>query len=361
MRTNARALSKIETDLEGEFKREAESPIKIGRLLIKAKELLDDHGEWLPWLGNHFPHVARTAQRYMSAAEFADKYDTVSHLQVTPGALYALAAADSEDNRALIEAALREAESKWIDQKRVVEILRAPPAVGEPPPDSGPPPTPPPAITPKKASLVLAFDNAVEAFKPLLAKRAADFVASGKPDHELREIANFLGQVIAGRQPAIDEPKQPAPPTLQTAPSPTITLGADGYTVDESKVAPEPVDEQSTPPVERPETAGGLDVTALLAGVLATTVTLTASGFTEPGKPETLAQKLARADKEEVADDLADRGQMSEKNNGEWDAGPGRSPAAAPTEPEDSPHVAAFEASGGTVTQCPPGKRRRAA
>ena len=133
----------------------------------------------------------------------------------------------------------------------------------------------------------------------------------------------------------------------------------------EPKVAPEPVDEQSTPPVERPETAGGLDVTALLAGVLATTVALGADEYTEadkqPRKPETLAQKSARAEHEPVSDDLVDRGQMSEKNNGEWDAGPGRSPAAAPTEPEDSPHVAAFKASGGTVTQCPPGKRRRAA
>ena len=55
MSSNARALSKIETDLEGEFKREAASPIRIGRLLLKAKELLTEHGEWLTWLGAQFP------------------------------------------------------------------------------------------------------------------------------------------------------------------------------------------------------------------------------------------------------------------------------------------------------------------
>ncbi len=322
MRTHARALSKIETDLEVEFKREADSPIKIGRLLIQAKELLTEHGEWLRWLGDYFPHAARTAQRYMSAAEFAAKYDTVSHLHVTPGALYALAAADSEDNSALIEAALREAESKWIDQKRVVEILRAPPALPPPPPDSGPPPAPPPAITPKKAALVEAFDKAVEAFKPLLAKRAADFFASGKPDHELREIANLLGQVIAGRQPAIDEPKQLAPPTRPPASSPTITLGAEEYS------------EQPAPAWSR---VGELVEFLPKHGVQQPEV--------EQPAPEAVGlseheRKAALAAKEEVG--IPEGSRLSQ--------------LAAPTDP-----VAAFLAKGGIVTQCPPDRRRKVA
>lgn len=315
MRTNARALSKIETDLEGEFKREAASPIKIGRLLNQAKELLTEHGEWLAWLGDHFPHAARTAQRYMGAAAFAAKYDTVSHLKLAPGALYELASIDNEGDGELVQAVLARAETAWIDRdgvNAIAEELRQlpasdhadgsePPALPPPPPDSGPPPPPPPALTPKAAALVASFDKAVEGFKPLLAKRAADFVASSKPDHELREIANFLGQVIAGRQ---DEPKQLAPPTRPSAPSPTITLGADEYS--EQTVAP---------PSSKPVTAGSLDVPALLAGVLAA-----ADEHTDerPGEPETMEQKSARADAEVVDDGLAAGAQMSEKNDGEW-------------------------------------------
>lgn len=299
LKTNARALSKIEIDLEAEFRREAESPISIGRLLLKAKELLDAHGEWLAWLKNHFPHAVRTAQRCMSAAEFADKYDTVSHLKLAPGALYALAAADNKGNDALVEAVLREAETAWVDRDRVGQIeraLSAPPASDDeppalPPPDDEPPTSEPPALppapslTPKAAALVKAFDNAVDAFKPLLAKRVADFIASTKPDYELQEIANFLLQIVAARQPAIEEQKQIAP----RQPTPTITLGADEY---------------SEPDPPQVQTAGDLDVAALAAGFRATT---DAGEFVSD-----LEKKLALADNEPVGERLAAGGQASE-------------------------------------------------
>ena len=117
----------------------------------------------------------------------------------------------------------------------IAEELRQPPASDHedeppalPPPTSEPPALPPPApsLTPKAAALVASFDAEVEAFKPLLAKRTADFIASTKPDHELEAIANFLAQIIAARQPVVEEPKLlSAPPAL----SPPSTCGADDH------------------------------------------------------------------------------------------------------------------------------------
>ena len=52
--------------------------VEAGQRLIEAKELVP-HGAWLPWLAEHLPDIsARTAQRYMRAAEAAGKNDTVS-------------------------------------------------------------------------------------------------------------------------------------------------------------------------------------------------------------------------------------------------------------------------------------------
>lgn len=358
MRTNARALSKIEADLEGELKREAESPIKIGRLLIKAKELLDAHGEWLPWLKDHFPHARRTAQNYMAAGRFADKYATVAHLKLTAGALYELAGRDNGGDGELVQAVLAKAATTWIDRDDIGAIadeLRQPPASDH---DDGsePPALPPPApaLTPKKAALVEAFDRAIEAFGPLLAKRTADFVASGKPDHELMEIANFLTQIVAARQPVIDEPKQLPPP--QPEPSPTIELEAHEYTdaTPESDVevisqeqsekitlaaliaATGPIPDAPPPAPELSDAWSRVgELTKLLPKhgvqqpepkpIVVETVTrteaLSTAAYVRDAQPEPATEherKMARGEGEVVGDDLVERGRMSEENNGEW-------------------------------------------
>jgi hypothetical protein len=52
--------------------------IEAGQRLAEAKKLVG-HGEWLPWLKANVPGIsARTAQRYLAAAERAGKNDTVS-------------------------------------------------------------------------------------------------------------------------------------------------------------------------------------------------------------------------------------------------------------------------------------------
>jgi Protein of unknown function (DUF3102) len=56
--------------------------IEAGRRLAEAKKLVG-HGGWLPWLKANVPGIsARTAQRYLAAAEHAGKNDTVSFFRL---------------------------------------------------------------------------------------------------------------------------------------------------------------------------------------------------------------------------------------------------------------------------------------
>jgi len=55
--------------------RERRDIIEIGRRLIDAKGIAG-HGGWLPGLDDQFGWTARTAQRFMSVGELANKSDT---------------------------------------------------------------------------------------------------------------------------------------------------------------------------------------------------------------------------------------------------------------------------------------------
>jgi Protein of unknown function (DUF3102) len=105
---NARPLATIEAALEASFKRETKNIVEIGGLLTEAKEQLDSHGQWLPWLKAKFPHAIRTAQNYMAAHRLAAKYATVAHLNLAPSALYALAQYDHDNKTEVVTVALRE-------------------------------------------------------------------------------------------------------------------------------------------------------------------------------------------------------------------------------------------------------------
>src|SRR5271166_2067409 len=190
---NIRPLKKIEADLELAFRREALAPIEIGRLLLEVKEQAG-HGGWLPWLKAKFPHSVSTAENYMNAAKLAGKFPTVGNLKVTPGGLYALIEADNEGDTDVIEGALREAKTRWVDGGRVREIAKElhlppappptrpsdeppPPAPPEPPPpeddddDDRPPPPSPPALKEKQARFCRDFDAAVAPLGALAAGR----------------------------------------------------------------------------------------------------------------------------------------------------------------------------------------------
>jgi hypothetical protein len=229
---NARPLSTIEKDLEAAFQRERKGPIEIGGLLLEAKEQLDAHGRWLPWLRARFPHAVRTAQNYMSAYKFSlrHKSATVAYLKLSPGGLYALVEADKDDDQGVVERGLREAKTRWVDASRVHEIVEefhrppAPSPAPSPsttppagtsagtsapamPPDDDddddrpPPPMPPapPGLSPKQARFVNDFDAAIVSLKALAARPAASFVAAGASNVDLDMASNFLGQVVRER------------------------------------------------------------------------------------------------------------------------------------------------------------------
>jgi hypothetical protein len=62
------------------------------------------------------------AQRAISVAKFAARYDTVSALNLTKGVLYGLAAGDFPDK--VVKAVLREATSGPIKIERLYELTR---------------------------------------------------------------------------------------------------------------------------------------------------------------------------------------------------------------------------------------------
>jgi hypothetical protein len=83
------SLADIEAALASIFDGERRNVFEIGALLIAAKKKPElAHGQWLPWLEIHFGRSQRSAQRYMRAAKWAAKNDTVTHLKLKPGAIY---------------------------------------------------------------------------------------------------------------------------------------------------------------------------------------------------------------------------------------------------------------------------------
>lgn len=59
-----------------------ERAVEIGDMLIRAKSN-SRHGEWLPWLSEHFSGNVRTAQRYMRAARFFQGTHLEQHKHLT--------------------------------------------------------------------------------------------------------------------------------------------------------------------------------------------------------------------------------------------------------------------------------------
>ena len=131
---NRRPLAKIAAEIATLLKRETKQVIEIGDLLAEAKEQLNEHGRWLPWLSENFALSIRTAQRYLAASAFAAKYDTVSHLPLTVSGLHALIEADNAGHSEAVEAVLSEAKGAWVNDFRVWSVVASLSASRAPPP-----------------------------------------------------------------------------------------------------------------------------------------------------------------------------------------------------------------------------------
>jgi len=102
-------LDRIAARVRTALRSRTKNVIEIGNLLIKSREHLE-HGEWQPWLAENFDLSYRTALRYVSAAEYVAKSDTVADFaNLSPTALYELAEGlYNEQEEAAILAATRE-------------------------------------------------------------------------------------------------------------------------------------------------------------------------------------------------------------------------------------------------------------
>ena len=213
MRKNARKLGVITGELQSAMKAETTSIIAIGNLLIEAQEQLD-HGEWLPWLAANFSSSISTAQNYMRAANFAAKFPTVANLKLRPSALYWL----GYYNQNVIEAALKEAETKWVTDDCVREIERAlrpklelesAPAKTEAEIEAekkeqteidtilaGLPPELPPAPEPAAPDLFTPpFDQAIKTLRALQTKPLNKFTSTAHKRGDIRAVRDFLHEV----------------------------------------------------------------------------------------------------------------------------------------------------------------------
>ena len=121
VKAQPRNLATIVTKIRHTFHDDICNIIRRGELLQKAKDQIE-HGGWLTWLEANFNWDERMAQRAMSVAKFAAKYDTVSAVHLTKGVLYGLASGGFPDKA--VKTVLREAASTPIKIERLYEITR---------------------------------------------------------------------------------------------------------------------------------------------------------------------------------------------------------------------------------------------
>ncbi len=123
----------LEPDVQGEvraaadrirarMRRSVEDIIEIGRELTAVKKNLG-HRKFQPWIETEFGMTQRTAQRFMSVHEKFGKSDTVSHLKITPAALYLLAAPSTDDK--VVNAAMKKGKAGEKIDKKTIDDLKA--------------------------------------------------------------------------------------------------------------------------------------------------------------------------------------------------------------------------------------------
>jgi hypothetical protein len=121
VKARPRDLATIVTKIKRTFRDDICNIIGRGQFLQRAKDQIE-HGEWARWLETNFNWDQEMAQRAISVAKFAAKYDTVSALNLSKGVLYGLAAGGFPDK--VVKAVLREATSVPIKIERLYELTR---------------------------------------------------------------------------------------------------------------------------------------------------------------------------------------------------------------------------------------------
>jgi hypothetical protein len=209
---NRRPLKKIASDLADVLKRAVKNVIEAGGLLNEAKEQLDEHGQWLPWLRDNFSLTNRTAERYMAVHALAAKFDTVSNLNFKVSGLYALVEADRDGNSEAVKAALAEAKDKWINADRVRQIVKS---VRPQPPEETSDEAPSPDAAKDEE---LSSDGGSDEASPDVAR-----VEAQPPDEDRSDEEDRDEERLSDDAPGDDEP-EPEPDDDRPPPTPPPSL-----------------------------------------------------------------------------------------------------------------------------------------
>jgi hypothetical protein len=217
------ALDQIATRLRAALRRETTNVIELGKLLIESRKHLD-HGEWQVWLAENFDLSYRTALRYVSAAEYVAKSDTVAHFaNLSASVLYQLAEGcyDEREEAAI----LANAHERRVDEDAAKAICKAlaPPDDGGEDDDQedggddaedpeiaaildGPPPAvPPPAPNPPPTDYALRdFDRAISALNRLKTKPTTHFEQTIHSANDLKDVESFIHAVMRAHPQAMN-------------------------------------------------------------------------------------------------------------------------------------------------------------
>jgi hypothetical protein len=219
-RKPARDLPTIGHELSRQLKLGSQNIVEIGKLLTEASKLAK-HGEWLPWLQEHFGKSENTARNYMWAASLTTKYANFAHLKINPSAVFAL----KRHNDDVIAAVMKAAKTRWISVEDIASIARslsAQPTVDAESREArweamteafaearaaeeadalldGPPPelpdTPPSPAAGRETFTRDDFRKAVEIMKTVITKPAVNFVETCDVS-DLEKIVDFLQLII---------------------------------------------------------------------------------------------------------------------------------------------------------------------
>jgi hypothetical protein len=225
------ALDRLAARLRTALRRESESAVKIGNLLIECRKHVPP-GKWQAWLAENFALSYRTAHRYEGAAKYVAgkrKSDTVADFaNLSPSVLYDLAEGHfDEAEEAVILAASRE---RRVGEDAALTICRnlAPADAGDDDDDDqgddagdddtgdddaeqaaaeaaatidGPPPAvppPPPNLAPTDFAL-RDFDQAIGTLNRLRTKLLAQFARTSHGADVLKNVEDFIHAVIESR------------------------------------------------------------------------------------------------------------------------------------------------------------------
>jgi hypothetical protein len=116
-----RELDSIAAKVKKFAKQLDKSKIEIGRLLVQAKEIYGDHGDWELWLERNCELSLRTARRYMRIAEGVANMPALADFELTK--IESLLKLKINDNTKL-EGFIAENRIEELSSRKVEELVR---------------------------------------------------------------------------------------------------------------------------------------------------------------------------------------------------------------------------------------------